>query len=113
MSVWDVVGTGFDGGFVPMGKNKVGAGLEPAEETQRVERVWQVLNGWWKHLRPGQEVDEAEVREFSKKTFADLPIGEQSVVNLNLCSHSFCTKHGLLDHSSTGNCWKAKARATR
>jgi ABC-type molybdenum transport system ATPase subunit/photorepair protein PhrA len=80
MSVWDVIGTGFDGGFVPMGRMRVGSDLDKIEEGRRVERVWEVLNDWWKHSR--QTDGEDQVREFSQKTFADLPVGEQSVVIL-------------------------------
>jgi len=80
MTVWDVIGTGFDGGYVPVGKMKVGADLDEKEEKQRVNRVWDVLNDWWRHSRRTEK--ENQMREYSQKTFADLPIGEQSVVIL-------------------------------
>ena len=77
MSVRDVIGTGFDGGFVPMGRMKVGSDLDTTEEQYRVKRVWEVLNDWWRHSR-----QESQVREFSQKIFAELPVGEQAVVIL-------------------------------
>lgn len=90
-SVWEVIGTGFDGVFVPGGKNGTGIGLE-GELTDdvvhwRVNRIREVLSG----LGPGSwaskgahnegqmsEVDEA----FSKRDFTGLSAGEQSMVLL-------------------------------
>lgn len=83
MTVWDVVGTGFEGGFVALGEKRVGASLDIVEEQQRVERVWQVLSDWWMYSRPGQNGDEAQVREFSQKIFAELSMGDQSVVSFS------------------------------
>ncbi|KAG6382057.1 P-loop containing nucleoside triphosphate hydrolase protein [Boletus reticuloceps] len=46
-TVWDVVGTGFDGTFVPGGKDGVGRGMDgslpDAVRRWRVARVWEVL----------------------------------------------------------------------
>jgi len=89
-SVWEVIGTGFDGAFVPGGKNGTGIGLE-GELTDdvvhwRVDRIREVLSGlgpgsWAKGAHnEGQmsEVDEA----FLKRDFIDLSAGEQSIVLL-------------------------------
>lgn len=47
MSVWEAVGTGFNGGFVSLGKEGVGVGamgeLTEEERTWRVKRCWEVL----------------------------------------------------------------------
>ena len=90
-SVWEVIGTGFDGTFVPGGKNGIGIGLE-GELTDdivhwRVNRIREVLSGlgpssWMssgaRHKGQMSEVDEA----FSKRDFIDLSAGEQSIVLL-------------------------------
>ncbi|KAJ7881296.1 P-loop containing nucleoside triphosphate hydrolase protein [Mycena olivaceomarginata] len=53
MSVWEVLGTGFDGGFVPKGTDGVGVGatgrLSEEERAWRVGRCWEVLRA----LGPG------------------------------------------------------------
>jgi len=77
MSVWDVVATGFDGGFIPLGPKRVGNGLGEEEQQQRVERVDEILKEWWEvqpHHR-GEGLD-----TYAKHNFADLPVGEQSLV---------------------------------
>ena len=50
MTVWDAIGTGFEGGFVPRGKRRVGFGLDGQplevggkEEKWRVQRMQDVL----------------------------------------------------------------------
>ncbi|KAG6852339.1 hypothetical protein C0991_000584 [Blastosporella zonata] len=89
MSVWDAVGTGFDGGFVPLGPKNVGLGvLQPLSETDiawRVGRCWEVLEA----LGPAAwdsdstSVDtRAVAEEFSKRAFVDLSVGEQRMVLL-------------------------------
>lgn len=98
-TVWDVIGTGFDGAFVPGGKGRVGSGLDgqlpDTVRRWRIERVREVLSGLgpraWTAVageahnsisRPrlggGGGKDEA----FSKRSFVDLLPGEQSVVLL-------------------------------
>ena len=77
MSVWDVVATGFDGGFIPLGPKRVGNGLEEEEQQKRVERVDEILKEWWEvqpHRR-GEGLD-----TYAKRSFADLTVGEQSLV---------------------------------
>ncbi|KAJ7152866.1 P-loop containing nucleoside triphosphate hydrolase protein [Mycena filopes] len=54
LSVWDVLGTGFEGGFVPLGKYGVGVGVdasaaergEGGEGLSDKERVWRVRRCW-------------------------------------------------------------------
>lgn len=94
-TVWDVIGTGFDGVFVPGGQNGVGKGLDGELPDNirrwRIERVREVLSGLgpraWAAVagenrpsvpRPMGDVDEA----FSRRCFVDLSSGEQSVVLL-------------------------------
>lgn len=102
-TVWEVIGTGFDGGFVPGGKNGIGIGLEgnlPDDVVRwRVNRVREVLSGcgpssWtlcssrYPTLRQdttsmagGQLLSKLD-EEFSNRNFVDLSAGEQSVVLL-------------------------------
>lgn len=93
VSVFDVVGTGFDGSFVPGGKNGVGNGLEGtlSDEVRRwrVKRVREVLNGlgptsWGTDASIPTNGDElfAPNEIFSKRDFVDLSAGEQSIVLL-------------------------------
>ncbi|KAG1726954.1 P-loop containing nucleoside triphosphate hydrolase protein [Suillus paluster] len=93
VSVFDVVGTGFDGGFVPGGKDGVGNGLEGtlSDEVRqwRVKRVRDVLNGlgptsWETDANSFAAGDEllAPNEAFSKRDFVDLSAGEQSIVLL-------------------------------
>ena len=76
MSVWEVVATGFDGGFISLGPNKVGNGLEEEEQQKRVDRVDEILREWWE-IQPHRAED---LGTYAKRTFADLPVGEQSLV---------------------------------
>ncbi|KAH7920601.1 P-loop containing nucleoside triphosphate hydrolase protein [Leucogyrophana mollusca] len=86
VSVWEVVGTGFDGTFVPGGADGVGVGLEGALSDDvrqwRVDRVREVLKGLgpssWAHGNEDAGINDA----FSKRDFADLSAGEQSIVLL-------------------------------
>lgn len=92
MTVWDAVGTGFEGNFVPRGRFRVGFGpdggeLEAGGETERwrVRRMWEVLRALgpaaWRGAPPSE--DEArEAQDFAQRPFADLAPGEQSVVLL-------------------------------
>jgi len=50
MTVWDVVATGFDGGFISLGPKRVGNGLGEEEQQERVERVDEILRRWWEVL---------------------------------------------------------------
>lgn len=106
-TVWDVVGTGFDGAFVPGGESGVGRGLDGvlADDVRRwrVERVREVLAGLgpraWAGAGQGEDEDEDEDRgqkraprvsgtlaavdeTFGRRAFVDLSPGEQSVVLL-------------------------------
>jgi len=76
MSVWEVVATGFDGGFISLGPKKVGNGLGEEEQQKRVERVDEILQKWWE-VQPYRTED---LDTYAKRTFADLPVGEQSLV---------------------------------
>ena len=76
MNVWEVVATGFDGGFLSLGPKKVGNGLGEEEQQKRVERVDEVLKKWWEvQPHPAEDLD-----TYAKRTFSDLPVGEQSLV---------------------------------
>ncbi|KAI6168653.1 P-loop containing nucleoside triphosphate hydrolase protein [Pisolithus thermaeus] len=101
-TVWEVIGTGFDGGFVPGGKNGIGIGLEgdlPDDVVSwRVNRVREVLSGLgpssWALCTPGYRGSRRDMastgghplskldEEFSNCNFVDLSAGEQSVVLL-------------------------------
>ena len=76
MSVWEVVATGFDGGFISLGPKKVGNGLGEEEQQTRVERVDEILRKWWE-VQPHRAED---LDTYAKRTFAELPVGEQSLV---------------------------------
>ena len=95
MTVWDAVGTGFEGGFVPRGRFRVGWSEEggPLEEggemeRWRVGRMWEVMRALspaaWRgdetQKRKAESADEAKA--FSERMFVDLSPGEQSVVLL-------------------------------
>ncbi|KAI0311188.1 P-loop containing nucleoside triphosphate hydrolase protein [Amylostereum chailletii] len=87
MSVWEAVGTGFDGGFVPMGVRGVGIGLSgaltPSEQAWREQRVRAVLSGLGPHAWGGSESGDAVSPEaFAERPFAGLSAGAQSVVLL-------------------------------
>jgi ABC-type molybdenum transport system ATPase subunit/photorepair protein PhrA len=92
MTVWEAVGTGFDGGFVPCGDRGVGIGLDgqlSADEVRwRVHRVWDVLVGLgpgaWSSAAGGVERAEARgmAEAFGSRAFVDLSAGEQSMVLL-------------------------------
>ncbi|KAI0351983.1 P-loop containing nucleoside triphosphate hydrolase protein [Trametes cingulata] len=88
MTVWDAIGTGFDGGFVPKGKRRVGVAqdgtdLEPGsqEEEWRVHRMHEVMRALgpsrW-HSHPDSMMD----KKFFEQPFPSLTPGEQSLVLL-------------------------------
>ncbi len=85
MSVWDVVGTGFDGTFVPRGRHAVGTGvmreLTEGDVIWRRERCAEVIAALgpaaW---NPGADDDAAD--KFAKRDFVDLGVGEQRMVLL-------------------------------
>ncbi|GJE94751.1 molybdenum transport ATP-binding protein ModF-like protein [Phanerochaete sordida] len=92
MSVWDAVGTGFEGTFVARGRARVGFGEDGAPlaeggdaERARVRRMWDVLRALgpatWRGA-PTSEDAAREAQEFARRPFADLAPGEQSVVLL-------------------------------
>jgi ABC-type uncharacterized transport system YnjBCD ATPase subunit len=93
MSVWEAVGTGFDGGFVPLGKEGVGIGvLQPLDDAAvrwRVERCREVLEALgpraWNTSasRTGTDTGTGmSTEEFKHKRFVDLAAGEQRMVLL-------------------------------
>ncbi|KAG6873130.1 hypothetical protein C0995_002504 [Termitomyces sp. Mi166 len=91
MRVWDAIGTGFDGGFVPLGRENVGLGvLQPvtdADVAWRVDRCWEVLEAlgpatWETGAISDGASARAVAEEFSKRKFVDLSVGEQRMVLL-------------------------------
>ncbi|KZT72370.1 P-loop containing nucleoside triphosphate hydrolase protein [Daedalea quercina L-15889] len=94
MTVWDVIGTGFSGEFVPRGKMRVGLTLDTAQELEpggvqerwRIRRVWEVLEGLGPRAWTGRSTDgehsTSEDIAFAKRHFIDLTTGEQSMVLL-------------------------------
>jgi hypothetical protein len=88
MTVWEAVGTGFDGGFMPLGKEGVGIGvLQPLDDVGvrwRIERCWEVLNAlgpraWTVSGGAGTAMS---TEEFKNKRFVDLAVGEQRMTLL-------------------------------
>lgn len=88
MTVWEAIGTGFDGGFVPRGKEGVGIGvLQPLDDAGvrwRVERCWEVLEAlgpraWTTASGVGMGLS---TEEFKNRRFVDLAVGEQRMVLL-------------------------------
>ena len=75
--MWDVVATGFDGGFISLGPRRVGSGLGEEEQQNRVERVDEILKQWWE-VRPHHRGEGLDT--YAKRNFADLAVGEQSLV---------------------------------
>lgn len=91
MTVWDVVGTGFDGNFVPRGKHGVGTGvmkeLSDDDIKWRVSRMREVLNAlgpkaWRKPRNEGSSDATNFATAFEDQDFADLSAGEQRIVIL-------------------------------
>ncbi|PCH35667.1 nucleoside triphosphate hydrolase protein [Wolfiporia cocos MD-104 SS10] len=94
MTVWDVVGTGFGGEFVPRGRLRVGVRFEDGAELERdgpverwrVRRMWTVLEALgpraWRGRVRDRTLGVEEDKEFAKRHFVDLTAGEQSMVLL-------------------------------
>jgi hypothetical protein len=84
MSVWEAIGTGFEGVFVPLSGDGVGAN-EPGQELQRewrTERMWEVLEhlgpSSWSLARDSRNVSQ----QFAERWFSSLTTGEQRMVLL-------------------------------
>ena len=75
--MWDVIATGFDGGFISLGPKRVGNGLGEEEQQKRVERVDEILTEWWE-VQPHHRGE--GLAAYAKRNFADLAVGEQSLV---------------------------------
>ncbi|KAJ7469326.1 P-loop containing nucleoside triphosphate hydrolase protein [Mycena galericulata] len=109
MSVWEAVGTGFEGGFVPRGAAGVGLGgtgvLGADEEKERVARCWEVLAAlgpaaWRASSSSSVSSDpvpipsaDATTAAFSQRKFLDLPIGEQRII---LLMRALVARHPLI-----------------
>lgn len=88
-TVWDVIGTGFGGGFVP---RDVRSGVGAEEGARREARMWEVLGALgpaaWAQVRspidgPTRRAEaEESTRAFARREFVSLSSGEQSVVFL-------------------------------
>lgn len=85
MSVWDVVGTGFDGTFVPRGKHNVGTGvmqeLTDGDVQWRVTRCEEVIAALGPGAWGGEHSSEVAAN-FSSRDFVELSVGEQRMVLL-------------------------------
>ncbi|KAK0233565.1 P-loop containing nucleoside triphosphate hydrolase protein [Armillaria fumosa] len=85
MSVWDVVGTGFDGTFVPRGKYNVGIGimqeLTDGDVQWRITRCEEVIAALGPGVWGGEHSSE-DVAKFRCKDFVELSVGEQRMVLL-------------------------------
>lgn len=96
MSVWEAVGTGFDGSFVSHGKEGVGGAERTLDEIEwRVKRCWELMEAlgpatWGcssrfnagAELTTTQAVPSAATRAFASTPFSALPAGEQRMVLL-------------------------------
>jgi ABC-type multidrug transport system ATPase subunit len=82
MKVHEVIGTGFDGVFIPRGVDGLGTGVMHELTKQDIDwrrsRVQSVLEG----LGPSNWLPGASNAQFSQTDFVDLSIGEQRVVLL-------------------------------
>ena len=88
LTVWAAIGTGFDGGFVPKGKRRVGLGADGQEleeggkelewRLSRMQEVMRALGPSQWHTHPQFMRDE----KFLSRPFVDLSPGEQSMVLL-------------------------------
>ncbi|KAF7324893.1 p-loop containing nucleoside triphosphate hydrolase protein [Mycena kentingensis (nom. inval.)] len=99
MTVWEAVGTGFEGGYVPRGERAVGVlakdgvgVLGEEERAARILRVWDVLRALgpaaWAH---SPAADATEV--FAQLRFPSLSVGEQRMV---LLMRALVAKHPLV-----------------
>ncbi|KAF9045131.1 P-loop containing nucleoside triphosphate hydrolase protein [Panaeolus papilionaceus] len=90
MSVWEAIGTGFDGGFVPRTKGATSAQLKletrrGAMRQWRVQRCWEVLEclGPAAWLRSDPSTPHSNLtRDFAQSGFSSLSPGEQRLVLL-------------------------------
>ncbi|KAK0198787.1 P-loop containing nucleoside triphosphate hydrolase protein [Armillaria mellea] len=85
MSVWDVVGTGFDGTFVPRGKHNVGTGimqeLTDGDVQWRLTRCEEVIAALGPGVWGGEHSSE-DAAKFRGRDFVELSVGEQRMVLL-------------------------------
>ncbi|KAL1945384.1 hypothetical protein VTO73DRAFT_2235 [Trametes versicolor] len=88
LTVWDAIGTGFDGTFLPKGKRRVGIAVDGTplapgaqEEEWRLHRMHEVMGALgprrW-HTHPDKMTD----AQFFAQPFTELTPGEQSLVLL-------------------------------
>ncbi|KAI0034887.1 P-loop containing nucleoside triphosphate hydrolase protein, partial [Vararia minispora EC-137] len=86
MTVREAIGTGFDGGFVPLGVRGVGMGLGGAlsvqEQAWREARVEEMLLGLGPHTWIAEPTGADELEVFAETNFGDLPAGAQAIVLL-------------------------------
>ncbi|THU88804.1 P-loop containing nucleoside triphosphate hydrolase protein, partial [Dendrothele bispora CBS 962.96] len=98
MSVWDVISTGFDGGYVPKGRRGVGTGVMDTLTDEDIDFIVRRVEEVLEHLGPEawarerREIDpeflDSDVQKalhnkaFAAKPFVDLSIGEQRMVLL-------------------------------
>ncbi|KAJ7247172.1 P-loop containing nucleoside triphosphate hydrolase protein [Mycena haematopus] len=109
MSVWEVITTGFEGGFVPRGADSMGTNngveLSTEEREWRVRRCWAVLGalgpGRWSsstsypfapprastRIPPlpsdrNSDLHDPDLSAFARTRFPDLPVGAQRMVLL-------------------------------
>ncbi|KAF7291234.1 p-loop containing nucleoside triphosphate hydrolase protein [Mycena indigotica] len=88
MTVWEVIGTGFDGGYVSRGEDGVGGAEE--ERSWRVDRINAVLDA----LGPAAwSVSPIPASEFAKRRLVSLPVGEQRIV---LLMRALVARHPLI-----------------
>jgi ABC-type molybdenum transport system ATPase subunit/photorepair protein PhrA len=86
-TVWQVVGTGFEGSFVPRGKDSLGVGITDEERERRNQRMWEVLRALGPASWLGKPVitdgtpDELSAA-FTQKAFVDCSPGERALVLL-------------------------------
>ncbi|KAE9386877.1 P-loop containing nucleoside triphosphate hydrolase protein [Gymnopus androsaceus JB14] len=80
MTVWDVIGTGFDGDFVPKGKKSVGSGIGMQEESWRMAReAWKRANAT---PSPASSPSSSLTHQFAQTSFPSLPLPQQRIVLL-------------------------------
>jgi ABC-type multidrug transport system ATPase subunit len=84
MSVWEAIGTGFEGVFVPLPGNGIGANLPENKSLRdwREERMWEVLENLGPSAWKPSEYPRELAAEFAQKKFTDLSVGEQRLVLL-------------------------------
>jgi ABC-type molybdenum transport system ATPase subunit/photorepair protein PhrA len=84
MSVWEAIGTGFEGVFVPLPGKGVGANLPEHKSIRdwREERMWEVLENLGPSAWNPSEYPRELAAEFAQRKFTDLSVGEQRLVLL-------------------------------